>query len=332
MNLPRELVVWGGIGVLVVGGILLAVAMVVAHLNERRQFRARVIRVIGIGQPIVQKATEQAGQAAQSNRASSEQPLLDRILARILLREVMPRWLTNPMRGTMIATLAISGWVVFAIIRYLGALSVTIAVPAGLLVGWMTMRATFKFLQRREETRFLEGFPESLGIFVRMVRAGLPVTEAIRTVGMEGPPAVADVFKRMSDSLSIGDPMSDVLVEAARRLDVAEFRIFVVAVNIQRETGGNLAVTLDNLADIIRKRRTARQRALALMSEVKASIGILTALPFLIGVFLWFQNPDYISLLITTERGRFVLFCAIALLSTGLAVMQVLIKRTLRGT
>ena len=145
------------------------------------------------------------------------------------------------------------------------------------------------------------------------------------------PPAVADVFKRMSDSLSIGDPMSDVLMEAAKRLDIAEFRIFVVAVNIQRETGGNLAVTLDNLADIIRKRRTARQRALALMSEVKASIGILTALPFIISIFLWLQNPDYISLLITTQRGRFIFFCAIVLLTSGLAVMQLLIKRTLRG-
>ena len=69
----------------------------------------------------------------------------------------------------------------------------------------------------------------------------------------------------------------------------------------------------------------------ALMSEVKASIGILTALPFIVGGFLWFQNPGYISILFTTQRGRFVLFCAIALLSTGLAVMQIMIKRTLKG-
>jgi Flp pilus assembly protein TadB len=332
MNLPRELVLWGGVGVLVVGGLLLAVAMVVAHLNERRQFRARVARVVGIAQPIIHKVVEQGTETNQSNRANAEQLIVDRILARVLLREVMPRWITNTMRILLILAFTISAWAVFGIIRYLGALSVMVATPSAIVIGWMAIRATYKLLQRREETRFLEGFPESLGIFVRMVRAGLPVAEAIRTVGMEGPPAVAEVFKRMSDSLSIGDPMPDVLMEAARRLDISEFRIFVVAVNIQRETGGNLAVTLDNLADIIRKRRTARQRALALMSEVKASIGILTALPFIISIFLWFQNPDYISLLITTERGRFVLFCAIVLLTTGLAVMQVLIKRTLRGT
>lgn len=331
MNLPRELVLWGGIGIVVIGGLLLVVAALIAQLNERRQFRARVARVVGVAQPIVQKSHETGAAASQSNRTQAEQGLIDPLLARLLGREMMPRWLTTTIRLLMLGAFAFAGWMVFAIIRYLGDLPIVVAVPLGIVTGWMAMRTVFNFFQRREETRFLEGFPESMGIFVRMVRAGLPVPEAIRTVGMEGPPAVAEVFKRMSDSLAIGDPMPDVLMEAARRLEIAEFRFFVVAVNIQRETGGNLAVTLDNLADIIRKRRTARQRALALMSEVKASIGILTALPFIIAIFLWFQNPDYISVLFTTQRGRFVLFCAIALLTTGLAVMQFLIKRTLKG-
>lgn len=333
MNLPRELVLWAGIAIVAIGGLLLVAAIFIAQHNERRKFRARVDRVIGSTQPAIPTAIAKAAAAsAQSNHNQNEQILIDRILARALRREVMPRWTTRTIRTLMIAALLAMGWLVFAIIRYLGDLPVYIAGGAGALIGWLAMRAVFTFFHRRQDSRFLEGFPESIGIFVRMVRAGLPVAEAIRTVGMEGPPAVADVFKRMSDSLSIGDPMSDVLMEAARRLDIAEFRIFVVAVNIQRETGGNLAVTLENLADIIRKRRTARQRALALMSEVRASIGILTALPFIISIFLWLQNPDYISLLITTQRGRFILFCAILLLTSGLTVMQLLIKRTLRGT
>lgn len=332
MNLPRELVLWGGLGIVVIGGLLLVASLIIAQLNERRQFRARVDRVIGSAQPAAQIALAKAAAVSTgSNHNQNEQILLDRILARLINREVMPRWITKTIRSMMIGAFLMVGWLVFSIIHYLGDLSIYIAVIFGIAIGWMAMRAVFKFFHRRQESRFLEGFPESMGIFVRMVRAGLPVAEAIRTVGMEGPPAVADVFKRMSDSLSIGDPMSDVLMEAARRLDIAEFRIFVVAVNIQRETGGNLAVTLDNLADIIRKRRTARQRALALMSEVRASIGILTALPFIISIFLWFQNPDYISLLVTTPRGRFIFFCAILLLTSGLAVMQLLIKRTLRG-
>jgi tight adherence protein B len=332
MNLPRELVLWIGLGVLGIGGLLLMLAVFIAHLNQQRQFRARVARVIGAGSTdvVLSPKASAAAAAAQTNRGA-EQGLLDPLLARMLGREMMPRWLTMTVRLLILASFVSAGWVVFAIIRFLGDLPAIVAIPMGIVCGWMAMRTVFNFFQRREETRFLEGFPESMGIFVRMVRAGLPVPEAIRTVGMEGPPAVAEVFKRMSDSLAIGDPMPDVLMEAARRLEIAEFRFFVVAVNIQRETGGNLALTLDNLADIIRKRRTARQRALALMSEVKASIGILTALPFVIAIFLWFQNPDYISVLFTTQRGRFVLFCAIALLTTGLTVMQLLIKRTLRG-
>ena len=330
MNLPRELVLWIGIAVVCLGGVLLMVVALITQMNARRRFRTRVAQVVGTSATAPSKSLEIASPTNAAMRDGSGS-FLDPILTRLLGRQLMPRWLTRGNRLFMIAIGGIVGWIVFGIIRFLGDLPVFLAIPSAVIVGWMALRASFAFFQRREETRFLEGFPEAMGIFVRMVRAGLPVPDAIRTVGLEGPQAVAEVFKRMSDSLAIGDPMPDVLLEAARRLEVAEFRFFVVAVNIQRETGGNLAATLENLADIIRKRRTARLRALALMSEVKASIGILTSLPFIVGGFLWFQNPGYISVLFTTQRGRFVLFCAIALLSTGLAVMQVMIKRTLKG-
>jgi len=153
--------------------------------------------------------------------------------------------------------------------------------------------------------------------------------EAIRTVGYEGPNAVAGDFRRMSERLAIGDPIGDVFTDAARRVEIADFRFFVVAVNIQRETGGNLAATLDNLADIIRRRRAARQRSHALMSEVRASIAVLTALPFIVLFFIFMTNRGYAMVLFTTERGRMVLAGAIMMLSFGLMVMRWIIKRTL---
>ena len=119
------------------------------------------------------------------------------------------------------------------------------------------------------------------------------------------------------------------LTEAARRIEVADFRFFVVAVNIQRETGGNLAATLDNLADMIRRRRAARQRAYALMSEVRASIAVLTALPFVVAGFIFVTNRPYAQILYTTERGRMILAAAIMMLGFGLAVMRWIIKRTM---
>ncbi|MBL8698383.1 MAG: type II secretion system F family protein [Alphaproteobacteria bacterium] len=330
MTIPRELALWIGVGIVVVGGLLLVAVAIIQSINAKRRFRERLARVVGLPDPEAAKPRETVSQSTKAAR-ERDRSFIDPVLGRLLGRELMPRWLTRANRLTMIIGGGVTGWIVFSIIRFLGDLPVFVAIPGGVIGGWLAFRAVFTFYQRREETRFLEGFPESMGIFVRMVRAGLPVPEAIRTVGMEGPHAVADVFKRMSDRLAIGDPMPDVMLDASKRLEIPEFRFFVVAVNIQRETGGNLAATLDNLADIIRKRRTARQRALALMSEVKASIGILTALPFIVGTFLWFQNPGYISVLFTTQRGRFVLFCAIALLTTGLTVMQLLIKRTLKG-
>ncbi len=177
--------------------------------------------------------------------------------------------------------------------------------------------------------RLLEQFPDALGLVVRAVRAGVPVAEGIKMVAAELPAPIGREFRQVADAIAIGTDLEQALWDLARRTGLPEFRFFVVTVVLQRETGGNLTETLDNLADVIRKRRAVRQRAKALTAEARMSIMVLAVLPFVAGGGLWLINPDYLLKLFTTAEGRGLLAAALCSLGVGLGSMHLLIKRTL---
>jgi len=330
MIIPKTLLLWGGTAVLVFGFIILATVAFLTERAARKRFQQRLVRAFGSENvPVANQRPAVPAKGPSFIRVDPDDSWVDPLLCRLTSRKLMPRWLTRSQRIYMISAFVLSTLFIGWLCWFLSGLGWYVSAPIGLVAGWMALRWFFNFLRRGEEMRFLEAFPEALGIFVRMVRAGLPVPEAIRTVGHEGPNAVAGDFRRMSERLAIGDPVGDVLTEAARRIEIADFRFFVVAVNIQRETGGNLAATLDNLADMIRRRRAARQRAFALMSEVRASIAVLTGLPFVVGAFIFITNRPYAMILYTTDRGRVILAAAIMMLCFGLLVMRWIIKRTM---
>nr|WP_246523126.1 type II secretion system F family protein [Neoroseomonas eburnea] len=164
---------------------------------------------------------------------------------------------------------------------------------------------------------------------VRAVRAGIPVVEALRTVGREIPEPTGDEFRRMSDQLAIGIPMEEALRRLARRSGLAEYRFFAVALTLQNTAGGNLTETLDNLADVVRKRVATRQRGHALASQARASAYVLSAVPVFAAAALLLINPRYVLVLFQDQRGNMVLGFAIASLATGLGTMKAIIRRSL---
>ena len=137
-------------------------------------------------------------------------------------------------------------------------------------------------------------------------------------------------FKRVMDQVKIGIPVEEALRDAAERTGVPEYGFFTVALTLQGQTGGSLAETLDNLADVIRKRVALRLRAIALASEARTSAYILGALPVVTGLILSVVNLDYIRPLFTTRSGNYLLLTAIGLLGTAALVMRTLIHRSLR--
>jgi tight adherence protein B len=184
--------------------------------------------------------------------------------------------------------------------------------------------------QSRYQRQFLEAFPDALDLIGRAVRAGLPAVDAMDVAAREIPPPVGIEFQRTLEEARLGVDIGDALQHTAERIRVPDFRFYVVALALQRRTGGALAETLGNLSNIIRRRKEVRLKARALSAESKASATVLAVLPFGVGAILYTLNPSLMSILFSDPRGRYMLGLAVLSLIIGVAVMALIIRRTLR--
>lgn len=201
---------------------------------------------------------------------------------------------------------------------------------AMLPLAWLlACRFAFGWFEARRRAALYRQFPDALGMIVRAVRVGLPVTEAMRNVGREMQAPTSTEFTRLSEQLAIGQGLETVLLEMAGSAGLAEYQFFATVLILQGQTGGSLAEMLDNLADIIRKRVALRLRAHALSAEAKTSAAVLAALPLLALLALLFIAPDYARLLFVDSGGQKVLALAIGLLLSGALVMREIIRRSL---
>jgi tight adherence protein B len=157
-------------------------------------------------------------------------------------------------------------------------------------------------LIRRRMNAFTTRFPDAIDLLVRGLRSGLPVSESLGVVGRELPDPVGIEFRTVSDKIRIGRTMEEALHEMATRINTPEFQFFVITLSIQRETGGNLAETLNNLGDVLRKRAQMKLKIKAMSSESKASAYIVGALPFGVFILVWLANPEYLMPFFTDQR------------------------------
>jgi tight adherence protein B len=174
---------------------------------------------------------------------------------------------------------------------------------------------------RKRVARFIGLFPEAIDLMVRALRAGLPVTEAIINAGREIGDPVGAEFRGIEAGMRLGRDLDSLLWDIAKRITAPEFRFFIIALSVQRETGGNLAETLNNLSDVLRRRRTMRAKARAMASEARASTMILGSLPILVTIILSFTSPGYILPLFSDVRGLMLVAIAIGMLVSGVAIM-----------
>ena len=157
------------------------------------------------------------------------------------------------------------------------------------------------FIKRRNN-QFTVKFADAIDLLVRGLRSGLPVTETLGVVAQEVPGPVGEEFKLVTERIKIGKTMEDALQETADRLAMPEFNFFCITLAIQRETGGNLAETLANLGDVLRKRAQMKLKIRAMSSESKASAYIVGSLPFIVFGMIWWINPGYIGDFFVDER------------------------------
>ncbi|HZP99681.1 MAG TPA: type II secretion system F family protein [Reyranella sp.] len=193
-----------------------------------------------------------------------------------------------------------------------GSLAVGLGLP-NVVIGW-------KAKKRGRQFNLL--FPEAVDLIVRALRAGLPVQEAIGTVSRDIKDPVGSIFRRAQQEVQLGVPLEQALWRVARTVQTDEFNFLIVAMSIQRDTGGNLAETLANLSALLRSRQQLRLKIRAFTSEARTTMMIMAGLPFLVGGGLFLVSPGYISPLVTTSTGQMVAAAAGASMGLGIFIMS----------
>lgn len=191
---------------------------------------------------------------------------------------------------------------VIALAVYLQSGAALLALAVAIVIGAGLPHLIVTKLIKRRLAAFNAKFPDAIELIVRGLRSGLPVAETLGVVARELPGPVGTEFRGVVERVKIGRTMDDALQVAADRLGTPEFQFFIISLAIQHETGGNLAETLSNLADVLRKRAQMKLKIRALSSESKASAWIVGALPFIVFTMIWWINPAYIGSFFEDER------------------------------
>jgi tight adherence protein B len=200
----------------------------------------------------------------------------------------------------VLASLAL--FVVLASILAFKGLPILLALFVGLFAGVGLPHFVVGKMIKRRIAKFTAKFPDAIDLMVRGLRSGLPISETIGVVADEVPGPIQDEFRSVSDKMKIGRTMDVALQETADRLGTPEFQFFVITLAIQRETGGNLAETLSNLSEVLRKRSAMKLKIRAMSSESKASAWIIGSLPFIVFGLIWFINGEYMQKFFVDER------------------------------
>jgi tight adherence protein B len=172
--------------------------------------------------------------------------------------------------------------------------------------------------KRRSRLRlFEERFPDALDMLGRAVRAGIAFTPAMESVVKESPEPVAGEFAIAFDEQNYGIPMRDALMHLADRVPTFDVRFLVTALIVQRESGGNLAEILDQLARVIRERFRIHRDVQVKTALGRMTAGILMSLPIAMLIMMTFVNPEYETVLFHDEYGPMVLGLAAVLQVIG---------------
>jgi tight adherence protein B len=299
----------------------------------------------GVGGARGRRLSARLAAAAQGRAVPGRQGM-----ARPALRRLRQPKTTRPIIPLASHLAAVFGWVPERLHQYpappaaLVALVAVVALPAGAYSasafgpwGWIVAplvwigvaRGLFGMIHARRAEAMYRQLPDALATVVRGVRAGIPVSQALRTVGVEMPDPTGAEFRGLADQLAIGIGMDQALLGLARRSGLPEYGFFKVALTLQGSAGGNLTETLENLADTVRKRVATRARGVALASQARASAYILAMVPVITGLALLVIDPGYVALLVEDPRGQTILAMAVILLLTGLGTMKLIIRRSL---
>ena len=312
-----------GLGLMAALAVVLA-AGVLGGANARR-YRRRLAAVAS-----GKKAAADPAAAAQETRSLSRResatPMMDRMVKRFLPnRDLLEARLGRTGRAITVGHYAMATGilvvVMFFVSKFLLGLLFMPSLLIGIAAGVGLPHIVIGSMGKRRMRAFLNLFPDAIDLMVRALRSGLPISEAIIGASQEIGDPVGAEFSTVESGMKMGRDLESLLWEIAKRVDAPELRFFIIALSVQRETGGNLAETLANLSDLLRRRRMMQQKVRAMSSEARASTMILGSLPFVVTAILFMTSPTYIKTLFADPRGIMLVGLAIGMLTVGIGIM-----------
>lgn len=180
--------------------------------------------------------------------------------------------------------------------------------------------------RRKRMDRFERQLPEALDMMSRAMRAGHAFPTALKLAADEMGAPLGEEFKTAFDEVNFGVAMGDALSGLAQRVPSMDLQYFVVAVLIQRESGGNLTELLASISAIIRDRHKLLGQVQVLSAEGRISAWVLCMLPFGAGALMYTANPATMGVLVTDPMGRKMLFSALGMMAFGVLMIRKIVR------
>lgn len=184
-------------------------------------------------------------------------------------------------------------------------------------------------MQRQTRLKaFIRGFPDALDMMTSAIRAGHALNQAIQLVGQEAPDPIGPEFKTTFEQHNLGLNIREALLNLSERVGSLDLKLFVTAILLQRETGGNLTEVLEKISYTIRERFKLIGQIKTFTAQGRMSAWLLGTLPIIFVVLISLLNPDYLRPLTHDKIGHYLILIASILQVIGFSVIRkiVLIK------
>jgi tight adherence protein B len=196
---------------------------------------------------------------------------------------------------------------------------------AGAVLAWLPL-AYVQRRRRRRLTRLEQQLPDALDLLARALRAGHAFGASLQMIGDEMADPIAGEFRLVHDEINFGVSLEQALGNLSVRVPVTDLRYFVVAVLIQRDSGGNLTEVLGNLSRLIRQRLKLFWHVRVLSAEGRLSAWLLSLLPFAIGALMSVFNPEFMAPLWNDPLGQDLVRCMLVSMLFGILLLRQIIR------
>lgn len=211
--------------------------------------------------------------------------------------------------------------VAFVVLGFFGVTALMLRAAISIGLGWIPILYV-SFLRSRRLHKFELNLPDAIDLFNRSMKAGHNIHSGLETIASESLDPVRGEFKKVCEELALGSPIEDALHNLGDRVPIIDLKFFVTGLILQRQTGANMVVVLENLGLLVRERLNLAEKLKASTAQQRLSAGLLCSLPIVMVLVFWLIKPEYVRWFLQDETGQQVGSFALAWEFIGILVIR----------